>query len=61
MKDFEKFADGNEDLGEIDDSVDIYESMYGEEQVGEEDGSSSEEEFEDGVDLEKKKAVHGED
>ena len=53
FEDFEKFADGNEDLGEIDDSVDIYESMYGEEQVGEEDGSSSEEEFEDGVDLEK--------
>ena len=53
FEDFEKFADGNEDLGEIDDSVDIYESMYGEEQVGEEDGSSSEEELEDGVDLKK--------
>ena len=57
FEDFEKFADGNEDLGEIDDSVDIYESMYGEEQLGEEDGSSSEEEFEDGVDLEKEEGI----
>jgi U3 small nucleolar RNA-associated protein MPP10 len=77
FEDFEKFADGHEDLGELGESVDIYESMYGddngddsdeegdnddedeqENNIGiakNDDGdmSSSDEEFEDGIDLEK--------
>ena len=45
FEDFEKFADGQEDLGELDESVDIYATMYGEENVEDED----EEEEDDAV------------